>query len=348
MSAPVRLRRIAASALRAATPEDLLRELGGPVLVHAPGRDRSRTRVVATLVHGNEPSGLRAVHRWLRDGASPAVDTLFAIASVEAALVPPGFAHRARPDGRDLNRCFRPPFDGREGRLARALLEAIEEAAPEALVDLHNTTGHTPPYGVAPRADAGHVGLVGLFADRLVRSDLRLGALVEATDAICPSVTIECGMAGDPAADACAREGLDRFLAAGGPARASARVRVLTNPVRVRVRPGTQIRYGSGPDPEVDLVVARDVDRHNFETLAPGTPFGWSASGWPIEACGADGRDVSADLFALEGGALCARRPLVPIMMTTNAEIAASDCLFYVVDEEQAALWKPATGIQAG
>jgi hypothetical protein len=58
----------------AATPEAFLAWLAQPTLFRVPGRDRSRTRVLATLLHGNEPSGLRGLHRWLRAGAPPAVD----------------------------------------------------------------------------------------------------------------------------------------------------------------------------------------------------------------------------------------------------------------------------------
>ena len=96
-----------------------LQELGGPAWIRVPGRDASRTRVVSTLLHGNEPSGVRAIHAWLRSGARPAVDTAFFVGPVEAARVPPGFAHRTRFGHRDLNRCFLPPFPGSEGELAR-------------------------------------------------------------------------------------------------------------------------------------------------------------------------------------------------------------------------------------
>jgi hypothetical protein len=318
----------------AATPQAFLAGLGGTALLRVAGRDPTRTRIVATLLHGNEPSGLRALHHWLRQGERPAVDALFVIGAVEAALAPPGFAQRMLAGRRDLNRCFRAPFEGPDGERAAALLGAIEAARPEALVDLHNTTGHTPPYGVGPSADATQLALVALFAERFLQSGLRLGALVEATDSWCPSVTIECGRAGDPAADAVAREGLGRYLRAERlETGAGAGVQVLSDPVRVEMSRGARVTYGDGPEPPFDLTVARDVDRHNFETLASGAPIGWlgGSDRWPVVARGSDGREISHELFAAEGGVLRARRPLVPIMMTTDAGIAASDCLFYVV-----------------
>ncbi len=59
----------------ASMPEDargFLRLLGAPVLILQAGRDPSRTRIVSTLLHANEPSGLIAVQRWLRSGSRPA------------------------------------------------------------------------------------------------------------------------------------------------------------------------------------------------------------------------------------------------------------------------------------
>jgi hypothetical protein len=92
-----------------------LSALAGSAAIRITGAERRRCRVVVTLLHGNEPSGARAVLPWLRGGAQPAVDVLCVLAAVRAALQPPGFAQRMLPGERDLNRCFRPPFDGAEG-----------------------------------------------------------------------------------------------------------------------------------------------------------------------------------------------------------------------------------------
>jgi len=316
------------------TPEELLARLAGPTLLRVPGRDRSRARVVTALLHGNEPSGLRGLHAWLRSGAVPAVDALCFVGAVEAARLPPGLAHRMRPGGRDLNRCFHPPFEGAEGAAAAALLAAIRSAPAEALLDLHNNTGHNPPYAVGTRVDDPRLALAGLATDRFIHSDLRLGTLTEATEDDLPGITLECGRAGDPAADAVARQALERFLGPSHlPAKPDRSLRVLHGPVRVTVRPGVRLAFGEGPAPDADLTVASDVDRHNFERLAPGTPVGWlrDGRGWPLEARGANGRDVSRELFRANAGRLETLRPLVPIMMTTDPMVAASDCLFYAV-----------------
>jgi hypothetical protein len=241
------------------------------------------------------------------------------------------------PGARDLNRCFRPPFTGAEGALAAAILAALRAARPEALVDLHNNTGHNPAYGVGAVLDAARLNLTALFATRFVHSTLRLGALTEAT-ADLGAVTIECGRAGDPAADAAARAGLERFLGVESLALAAAPppdTTVLVDPVRVAVRPGLRIAFGERPIAGVDLTLRGDVDRHNFEPLLPGVPIGWLAEDapWPLDARGADDEDVSRDYFVTAGRLLLTRRALVPIMMTTTVEAALADCLFYALHQ---------------
>jgi hypothetical protein len=325
----------------AAVPVDhiaFLCSLGGPAAIRLRGRDRSRCRVVVTLLHGNEPSGLIAIHGRLRGGRQPATDTLIVLGAVEAALADPPLSSRALPDGSDLNRCFGPSAPSGAARdLALSILEAVRTARPEALVDLHNNTGHNPPYAVAARIGAAERQLARLFGNLLVHYDLHVGALAEETPDLCPTVVIEAGRAGDPAADCTARDGLDAFLDAGGlfdDGSEAPPLDLFHRPVRVEVAAGLRLAYGNQPEPAAQLTIADDVDRHNFELLPAGTEIGWLApeAPWPLVARGADGADRSHELFARDGARLVARRSIVPIMMTTDAKIARSDCLFYAVE----------------
>lgn len=322
------------------TEAEALARLGGATWWLVPGRDRTRRRLVATLLHGNEPSGFRAMRAWLGSGVVPTVDTAFCVCSVEAALGPPLFVHRTAARARDQNRCFLPPFEGPEGRRAQALLELIERLAPEAAIDLHNNTGHSPAYGVGTRVDPTILGISALFADRFMYSDLTLGTLMEALDGRVPSAVIECGRAGDPVADATALSGLERFLMLedldAARARASG-VEVLERPVRVGVERDASLAFGEAPVPGAALTVRKDVDRHNFKSMEAGEVVGWlgSEASWPLVALGRSGQDVSSQLFVRRGVEVQLRRAIVPVMMTTSAEIAKSDCLFYALERRR-------------
>jgi hypothetical protein len=321
----------------AAVPEDVgafLDGLDGPTLLRWRGLTPGRCRVVAGLLHGNEPSGLRAIHAALREGRPPAVDTWLFIGAVAAARSEPRFSCRQLPGGADLNRCFGPPFAGPEGAVARQVLDVLRPARPEAVLDLHNNTGHNPAYGVVTDIDGPRLVLTGLFAPRIVHSSLRLRTFAEAWDGICPAATIECGQAGTAQADATALAGLRRFLHL--PALEAAPVgerpmEVFVSSVRVKLRSGLGLAFAPAPAREVALTLDPELDRHNFQVLPAGTPLGWVAAGvdWPIEAHDETGRECSREYFALAEGRLCAGRSFVPIMMTTNAQVAVTDCLFY-------------------
>ena len=111
---------------------DFLRSLPGPMAIHVAGRDPTRCRVLVTLSHGNEPSGLEAVHRWLLSGRQPAVNIVVIFGAVAAAAAEPLFFHRMLPGERDLNRCFSPPYSEEQGQLAQAILAHIRNQQPEA------------------------------------------------------------------------------------------------------------------------------------------------------------------------------------------------------------------------
>jgi hypothetical protein len=265
------------------------------------------------------------------------VNVVCILASVDAARQPPGFGFRMLPGRRDLNRCFAAPFDrDAEGELAEEILRAVREARAEALLDLHNNTGHNPAYGVGTKVDPLRLKLTSLFADRFMLSRVRLGSFMEATEDEAASITIECGMAGDPKADAVAAAGVERFLEIDRlepdhhPSNAG--VSVLETPIRVCLRRGARLAVADAAVTGADLTLAKDIDRHNFQTLSAGAIIGWlgAAATWPIEARDGSGRDHAHEMFVACGTELQVRTPMIPVMLTTNAEIAAEDCLFYV------------------
>ncbi|MDD3763989.1 MAG: hypothetical protein PHP86_11940 [Nevskiales bacterium] len=320
--------------------ESLLRSFGGPSWIEQRGHNHSRRRLVATLLHGNEPSGVRAVHAWLRSGRVPAVDTVFYIGSIRAALAPPGFAHRFLPGERDANRCYGLPADDVQGRTAGAFTDLFRRRRFEAVIDIHNTTGHNPVYGVGFGVDPARLRLTTLFGEWYMNSNLTLGTLVEMTSASCPSIAVETGRAGDRAADVAAWTGLERFLTlddlgldrSGDPPPLPAD-RVLNDPVRVSIAPQLTLAFGDAADPQIDLTLRADIDRHNFECIDAQTAIGWLRPGaqWPLVAHCADALEHSRDMFELRDGTLYTRRPMVPVMMTTDPGIARSDCLFYAM-----------------
>lgn len=317
--------------------QDFLFSLPKSVAIRLPGRDQRRTRAVVGMLHGNEPSGLAAVHQLLRSRPAPLTNVLIVIGAVRAAKLPPVFSHRFLPGQRDLNRCFYGPRDDEEGLLAAAILSTLRRYSPEAVIDLHNNSGHNPAYGVSTRLDPMRIGLASLFAPRFVLSRLGLGALMDALEDEFPITTIECGRRLDPAADACAYAGLRRFIQAEELPRVAAnsgRVDVLHRAVRVRVRPNLRIGFDDHRQSGTDITCALDIDRHNFQSIPKGSHLAWVSDEieWPFDARDESGAEVSQKFFRREGRSIRTTRPFIPIMMTTDVAIALSDCLFYAVE----------------
>ncbi len=317
-----------------------LRKLGGPTLIVLDGEERERTRAMATLLHGNEPSGARAIHQWLLGGRRPRTNLLCLVASVHTALHEEAFRHRFMPGQRDQNRCFRPPFDDAPGHIAGHFLELLQQHRPECLLDLHNTSGFGPAFGVVPHEDLAHEAIVSRFCSHLIVTDLRLGSLMEISGSPCPAVTVECGGARDPVADRIAREGLERYLMdedVMGTLAGERRLDVYHHPVRLELEPGASIAYCDEPLPGMDFTVAPALEHCNFGGAGPDTPIGWLGEGGTaaLRVRNARGEDVLAQYFTARDGRLYPSQKLRLFMVTTNPQIALSDCLLYASPERE-------------
>ncbi len=311
--------------------EEWLQSLPGPSVLRLAGAHTGAPRALSVLLHGNEPSGFRAVHRYLREGRRPARETLVFVGAVEAAKTAPLWSHRMLPGRRDLNRCFLELHEDVDGAVARDYLTVLERAQPEALVDLHNNTGHNPPYGVLVDDREQSVAICELFAPRGVLNSLRLGTLVEAWRSHCISVVLECGQAGAVEADEVAFRGLCRFLEAKVlPAAPSREMTLYRNTVRFMVPTGVELTFGDSASG--DFTLRADLEHYNFRTVPAGTVLGWyGGDQLPLEARGADGSDQASDYLDVSDGQLLAKAAFVPIMMTTRPEVVSADCLCYLV-----------------
>jgi len=262
------------------------------------------------------------------------------IAAVHTALHEEPFRHRHVPGQRDQNRCFRPPFDDPPGHIAEHFLELLHQHRPECLVDVHNTSGFGPAFGVVPHEDLAHEAIVSRFCDHLIITDLRLGSLMEISGSPCPAVTVECGGARDPVADRIAAEGLERYFTEAdlmGALHGQKRLELYHHPVRLELEPGARIAYCDEALPGVDLTVPPALERCNFGGAGPETPIGWlgERGTGALRVRNGRGEDVFADYFAARDGRLYPAQKLRLFMVTSNPQIALSDCLLYAATERE-------------
>jgi len=319
--------------------EDFLRQLGKPTVIHVPGKDNTRTRAIVTLLHGNEPSGTKALLHWLRQGKQPAVNLLCIIASVQTALTPPVFSHRYLPQNRDLNRCFNPPYYGCCGQLAYTLLDILKRYQPECIIDIHNTSGQSPDFAITTQNDDTHQAIASLFTPHLTITPLRLGAIMEINDRLSPIVTIECGSPNDPKAEKIVQRGLKAYLHQPNilnqktPAQ---KMQLYHHPVRIEIAHETSLTYSQTPHPHTDITLHPDIEQYNFGITPTGTPLGWikEKNLDILHAINQQRHNIIHQLFVLDKGQLRVRRPLRLSMVTTKLTIAKNDCLFYAVKDD--------------
>ena len=314
--------------------KDFLNHLGGPVWIDVTGRDRSRCRVVTTLLHGNEPSGTKALYQWLKSRTVPEVTMHFLVCSVEAALTTPEFSNRHLPNRPDMNRCFKPPFDGYEGHIAEQVINRIRILAPEAVVDIHNTSGSGPDFAVTSHLTDKHRALASRLSSRLIYTGIKLGSLMEVELGL-PIITLEAGGSWDMEADTTAIKAVeymtgenDLFATQKAP-----EVDLFAHPMRLEALAGTSLDYGIEKSPATDITLHRDIEHHNFGVTAKDTALGWAGEGIlnHLVVKDYDGKNLVREMFYVKAGELFTACDLRLFMVTTRPRIALSDCLFYLV-----------------
>ena len=316
------------------TPEYFLRKLGDAAVIYISGKDSSRTRVLVTLTHGNEPSGFKAVHRWLAEGhQQPAVNIVVILGAVATALTSPIFFYRHLPGRRDLNRCFRPPYDqDNEGRLAAAIMDEIRKHQPEAVIDMHNTSGSSNAFAIVHNDSDTKRKLAGLFVNCLINSDLQLGALMEKDDELgVPIVTIEAGGVQDSATKENAWRGITSYFLQEDIYQASNKIYVYHNPLRLELSADASIDYADRCLPDIRVVMRKDIEKFNFFPIKASDMLGWlNDKGMKnLKVIKGNHTCDASKFFKLENGKFYPHQEMQIFMATTQRDIAVSDCLFY-------------------
>ena len=322
------------TALLDTDPTGLNALLGGPTLLHLPGR-RPEPLFVTALLHGNEDTGFFAVRDLLRRYQGKTLPRALSVFIGNVAAAEQGLR---RLDGQpDYNRVW--PGSEEPSTAEHAMMAEVVETMAQrkvfASVDLHNNTGINPHYGCVNRIDHRYLHLATLFSRTVVYFTRPRGVQSQAFSKLCPAVTVECGQPGQPHGIAHARDYLDACLRLAD---------IPVHPVPLHdidlfhtvavVKVPRHISFGFGDAPG-DIQFLADLDHYNFRELSEGTLLAWVDSALPaqpLEAWDETGRDVSARYFRLENGQLRLRRSLMPSMFTLDARIVRQDCLGYLME----------------
>lgn len=307
--------------------------LAGPTLMHLEGR-RPEHLFVAALQHGNEDVGLRAVQRLLNKFNGECLPRSLSVffANVEAA----GANARHLPHQPDYNRVW--PGGAFDASPEAAMMrEVVHRMAAKPLfgsVDLHNNMGLNPHYACVNRLDNRCLRLATLFSRTVVYFTRPRGVQSAAFASLCPSVTLECGQAGDERGIKHATDFLDACLhlshLSEGPVHPHD-IELFHTTAIVKVPPEASLGVGN-EETDADIVLIEDLEFLNFRELLPGTVLASAKRGYSLQVTDERGRDVSSEYIASDGGRLRLKRHVMPSMLTVNTAAIRQDCLCYFME----------------
>ena len=324
--------------------EQFLLSMTGPTVIDISGVDQNKCRVFTTLLHGDEPSGLIAMHRFLTEIAvvdKPTTNVRFIICSVEAATTKPLFSQRYIDGGMDINRCFGKTcslecHDGHRGYCQRASLieKAIREVSPEMVIDLHNSSSAGPTFAVSSVITTEALSLASLFCQTLILSDLSMGSIMEQSFN-CPFITIECGGCQDEQAHEIAFAGITQVAQCEsiGYIQQEKPVEVIYRPLRLQLKAQTKLSYAQHDEGYSGVTLKENIECFNFGSAHQDEMLGWiDGNGLTnLQLIDKNGKDVLEEYFYTRENQLVCRHNLRLFKATTNKNTATNDCLFYVV-----------------
>jgi succinylglutamate desuccinylase len=316
-----------------ARAEELLRLLGGPTLLHLPGRQPEPV-FVTVLAHGNETTGLTALQMLLRDYRDAVLPRALSVFFGNVAAAGLGLR---RLDGQaDYNRVWPGTTmpEAAEAILMQEVVRRMQARAPFASIDIHNNTGINPHYACINRIDNRFLQLAALFSRTVVYFIRPLGVQSMAMSALCPAVTIECGKPDQEYGARHARDFLEAVLRLHEfPHHAVAAHDVDLFHTVATVYVPESVGFGFDPG-DADLQLVADIDHLNFRELPAGTVLGRVRDGLavPLEVLDENDQPVYARYFTVEGGVLRSTRAFMPSMFTLDTNIIRQDCLGYLME----------------
>lgn len=325
--------------------EQFLLSMTGPTVIDITGLNTKKHRVINTLLQGDEPSGLIALHRWLitqDEKELPQTNMRFIICSVEAASKSPMFSKRFIEDSKDINRCFgksgqKHGFqDDQQGCYERAQLieQAIRDVNPEMVIDLHNAASPGPTFSICSMITTETLSLASFFCQTLILSDLSLGSLMEQNFS-CPFITIECGGSHDEQAHEVAFAGITHIANCEniGYIHQEKNVEVIYRPLRLQVKNSVNLSYAEHDEGYSGVTLKHNIEYLNFGGAHQDEMIGWiDGDGTKnLQLLDQKGNNVIDEYFYTRDNQLVCRQNLRIFKATTNKQAALNDCLFYVV-----------------
>ena len=302
-----------------------------PALIHLDGEGPDYL-FISILLHGNEYTGLKVMQRLLAKYTKglPRPILLF-VGNVRAAEQ----NRRFLPGQVDYNRCW--PGTDMEPNTTSQMMQRVVEIAHGlplfAAIDIHNNTGNNPHYACITDASLQNQNLAARF-NRVGIVFHHKGVSTMAFDGICPAVTLECGLPGEP-------QGIDhacRFvedmltldeLPTDQPTRQA--LHLVESHLTLNIPDHVSVAFD--PAADADLRFENDFEDRNFTLFDPQQVFGYTRVARPLSITDTNGHDVTDEILRVEEGKIYLNNTLMPAMITQDKLVIRQDCLCHLLQD---------------
>ena len=307
--------------------------LPGPTLLELQGKLKEPL-FVSVLLHGNEPTGIKAVQLLLKKYANKELPRSLSI--FVGNIIAAKDNLRRLEDQPDYNRIWPGTElpESPETKLANQVYELMQERKVFASIDIHNNTGLNPHYACINRLDYDFLKLAALFGRLVVHFVRPKGVQAAAFARLCPAVTLECGRSDQQLGISHALDYLENCLHLTAFPQHAVRpqdIDLFHTVAQVKIAGQTSFSFN---DREADLLLNTDIERMNFTEIPAGTVFGTvkQTGALPVIAQDENAMDISSRFFCVEDNNLQIIRPTMPSMLTLNEKVIQQDCLCYLME----------------
>lgn len=311
--------------------KDIHDVLNGPTIIHLKGKS-DKALFISTLLHGNETTSFLVIQKLLNDYKNKELPRDLIIFVGNTIGASHGLRHL--PDQPDYNRIWK-QGDTPEHLLATEVFVYAKGHDLFASIDIHNNTGKNPFYACINLIHDNWVQLGSLFSNQIVYftepNEVQSMAFAE----LCPSVTIEAGLPGNPEGTLAVYDfvnevmNLEKFEDRFNKKDAD----VFHTIGRIHVSKEASVDFENNEKSENDLSLIPNIDSMNFELLKRGTHLGYCKNARFIQAYNNKGDEISNDIFDFADGKIIANRIFIPSMFTKDIYVMKEDCLGYIMEK---------------
>ena len=302
-----------------------------PTLIHLDGKDPNFL-FISILLHGNEYTGLKVMQKILAEQAQDLPRSiLMFIGNVRATEA----NRRYLPDQVDYNRCW--PGTELEASATSQMMQRVVEIAHGlplfAAIDIHNNTGKNPHYACITDPNMQNQNLAARF-NRVGMVFNHRGVSTMAFDGICPAITLECGLPGDPQGIEHACRFVEGMLTLDElPQSQPTRHALHLVESHLTLNIPEDVSFAFDPVSDVDLRFEHDFEDRNFTLFDPHQVFGYTRVERPLSITDTDGHDVTDEILRVEEGRIYLNNTLMPAMITRDKLVIRQDCLCHLLQD---------------